>query len=86
MNKAEGSKMIDIEEIKKAMNERKLLINRCRFCDYPCGYFFKGKQLFYDSGCNCVGLRMVEKREESELIEILEVNNHSIAWVKSNLI
>ena len=33
---------------------KKVLVNTCGPCGYPCGYFRRHGHTFYDSGCGCV--------------------------------
>jgi hypothetical protein len=44
------------EEFKQKVKERKVdfwISHPCSMCNYPVGYVFKGKKVFYDNGCYC---------------------------------
>lgn len=45
------------EELKnqvKLKGINKWTVHNCSMCGYPCGYVFRGEDVFYDPGCDCV--------------------------------
>ena len=65
-----------IEALRKEfVDENKLVIHNCSICGYECGYSWIDGKLHYDTGCDCTHLAGgFEPREESDLIELLEMN------------
>lgn len=50
----------------------KFVIHNCTFCKYPCGYLFKDNKIFFDSGCDCINKKVIEKRTVSEVLESID--------------
>lgn len=74
------------EEFKQAATEKniqKWVIHHCSMCSYPCGYIFRGDQVFYDSGCDCVtygpALRPADYKDVAE-----QYNNSHKWWTEKN--
>ena len=45
---------LELEEYFRAHPGKDLVIHHCSMCNYPCAFSSDGKNLFYDSGCDCV--------------------------------
>ena len=78
---------MDIEEIKKLVGGKKLVIRKCTFCDYPCGYMFMNGELYYDAGCDCVTYGPnIEPREIEDIIRYVNQNNIDADAILSGLV
>lgn len=67
---------MEIEEIKKLVGNKKFVIRKCTFCDYPCGYLFRDGKLYYDAGCSCVTYcPKIEPREIEDILRYVNQNN-----------
>ena len=52
-------------------------IHDCSICDYPCGYLFRGDEVFYDSGCDCVTYRSdLHPRSWEDVAEQYNMQSH----------
>lgn len=56
---------------------RKLPVRACSICKYQCGYIFEKHKLFYDSGCFCLDVLMMEPRDDAELHSWIDKNSES---------
>ena len=45
----------------------------CGACGYKCGWFVQDGQLYYDCGCYCITALMIEKREDGDILQALEI-------------
>ena len=70
--------MIKTKEELKLQAEKigleKWTVHTCSMCGYPCGYLIKGEEVFYDSGCFCVGRVDIEKRSWDDLAKTYNMN------------
>lgn len=62
------------KKIKAEWQDKKFMIHTCSKCEYICGYIWIRGKLYYDSGCHCLSKRIVERREEKELLNFLRIN------------
>lgn len=59
---------------------KKLLVNECSMCGYPCGYVMQDGQLCYDAGCHCTGRYDAEPATEDDVGRLLEMNPGKADW------
>jgi hypothetical protein len=60
--------------IKRLNQGRKFTIHECVMCNFKCHYLMKDKQLFYNSGCDCVTYTAIRIRNISDIQEYLDLN------------
>lgn len=65
---------IAFKEVKRNWQDKKFVAHTCSICEYVCGYIWIYGKLHYDAGCDCLDTKIVEKRNESELLEFIKNN------------
>lgn len=76
-------KKITVEELKQAIKDKGItrwIIHECSMCGYPCGYYFCGDIVKYDSGCDCVGYINISERTWEEVVNQY---NMQIDWAEN---
>ena len=66
--------ILDIFKSKAIKDNRVFQIDKCSFCNYRLGYFWKDNQIYFDAGCYCIGEKLIEARSESELLKFIKAN------------
>lgn len=58
------------------LNITKWPMHDCSICGYPCGYLFRGDEVFYDSGCDCVNYTNIQPRNWEDVAEHYNMQSH----------
>lgn len=64
--------MKTVQDFKTAAKEKNITrwnIHDCSICGYVCGYIIQGDQVYYDSGCDCIGRENVQPRSWHDIVE-----------------
>jgi len=72
---------IQVEELVKVRQARRLRLHRCSGCNYPCGWYFPAPgAVIFDSGCDCTpGNRGERDSSYREIAEILNMQQSELA-------
>jgi len=65
----------EILDFCKENNINKIPIHNCSMCGYECGYVLHGEEILYDTGCDCTGRYIVEKRNFDALDHALQTSH-----------
>jgi len=67
--------MITNEQLLSIMGEKKLMVDRCRECNFPHGFHYTNGKMILDEGCHC-DVYFPGKKE----VPIFDVLNYVKAW------
>lgn len=60
------------EDFRGAAKEKGIdfgMMRRCGLCGYLCGFYFRGEDVYYDSGCDCTGSNRWQMRTWDHVAE-----------------